>query len=100
MASNIAFSSSSTSENSVNSTLFFDEKWKLSKKEGSCRRNGSTKSSSSSSSSSSFLSGNSSNRRCAFSRKCSRLVQEQRARFYIMRRCVVMLICWRDYGDS
>ncbi|KAL9230141.1 hypothetical protein vseg_005529 [Gypsophila vaccaria] len=75
-------------------TIYFDEKWKLSKKEvgprsRSCR------------SSSSFLSGISSNRRCAFSRKCARLVQEQRARFYIMRRCVVMLICWRDYnGDS
>jgi len=65
-------------------TLYFDEKWKLSKKEGR-----------------SSLSGISSNRRCAFSRKCARLVQEQRARFYIMRRCVVMLICWRDYnGDS
>ncbi|KAK4759993.1 hypothetical protein SAY87_023124 [Trapa incisa] len=38
-------------------------------------------------------------RRCSFTRKCSRLVREQRARFYIMRRCVTMLICWRDYGD-
>ncbi|KAJ8438457.1 hypothetical protein Cgig2_027137 [Carnegiea gigantea] len=76
-----------------NSSLYLDEKWKLSKKEGSSR-------SSSLKSSASFLSGNSSNRRCAFSRKCARLVKEQRARFYIMRRCVVMLICWRDYGDS
>ncbi|KAJ1265959.1 hypothetical protein BS78_08G113900 [Paspalum vaginatum] len=24
------------------------------------------------------------------------LVREQRARFYIMRRCVTMLVCWRD----
>jgi hypothetical protein len=24
------------------------------------------------------------------------LVKEQRARFYIMRRCVTMLVCWRD----
>ncbi|TVU49602.1 hypothetical protein EJB05_00937, partial [Eragrostis curvula] len=24
------------------------------------------------------------------------LVKEQRARFYIMRRCVSMLVCWRD----
>ncbi|CAN0909540.1 Small polypeptide DEVIL 11 [Linum grandiflorum] len=39
-------------------------------------------------------------RRCSFSRKCARLVKEQRARFYIMRRCVTMLICWRDYSDS
>ncbi|RLM98992.1 hypothetical protein C2845_PM06G31920 [Panicum miliaceum] len=24
------------------------------------------------------------------------MVREQRARFYIMRRCVTMLVCWRD----
>ncbi|CAM0949435.1 unnamed protein product [Alopecurus aequalis] len=24
------------------------------------------------------------------------LAREQRARFYIMRRCVTMLVCWRD----
>lgn len=37
-----------------------------------------------------------------FTRKCGRLAREQRARFYIMRRCVVMLICWTDnhnYSD-
>ncbi|KAH7855146.1 hypothetical protein Vadar_021741 [Vaccinium darrowii] len=74
--------------------LYFDEKWKLSKKDGS-------RSSSASRSSISHLTKNSSRRsRCTFSRKCARLVKEQRARFYIMRRCVTMLICWRDYGDS
>ncbi|KAK9047953.1 hypothetical protein SSX86_033085 [Deinandra increscens subsp. villosa] len=46
------------------------------------------------------LSRSGSHRRCAFTRKCARLVKEQRARFYIMRRCVTMLVCWRDYGDS
>ncbi|PHU16962.1 hypothetical protein BC332_12657 [Capsicum chinense] len=40
------------------------------------------------------------NKRCAFTRKCASLVKEQRAKFYIMRRCVTMLICWRDYRDS
>lgn len=35
-------------------------------------------------------------RRCSFTKKCARMAKEQRARFYIMRRCVVMLICWRD----
>ncbi|KAK4765746.1 hypothetical protein SAY86_026836 [Trapa natans] len=34
--------------------------------------------------------------RRSFTRKFSGLVKEQRARFYIMRRCVVMLICWND----
>ncbi|RWV79981.1 hypothetical protein GW17_00058809 [Ensete ventricosum] len=33
----------------------------------------------------------------SFSSRCGRLAKEQRARFYIMRRCVTMLVCWRDY---
>ncbi|XP_019085765.1 PREDICTED: uncharacterized protein LOC109126550 [Camelina sativa] len=36
----------------------------------------------------------------SFTRKCGRLVKEQRARFYIMRRCVVMLICWTDNHNT
>ncbi|XXG75240.1 hypothetical protein AAC387_Pa07g3791 [Persea americana] len=63
--------------------LYFDEKWKLSKKEGR----------------GSFLR-SSSRGRSSFTRKCATLVKEQRARFYIMRRCVTMLVCWRDYSDS
>ncbi|OMO50249.1 hypothetical protein CCACVL1_30548 [Corchorus capsularis] len=35
----------------------------------------------------------------AFGRRCSRLVKEQRARFYILRRCVTMLVCWHECGD-
>ncbi|KAK9284021.1 hypothetical protein L1049_012280 [Liquidambar formosana] len=69
--------------------FYLDEKWKLSKKEGSRSR-----------SSTSPLMKNTSNRRCSFTRKCARLVKEQRAKFYIMRRCVTMLICWREYSDS
>ncbi|KAJ1389403.1 hypothetical protein SESBI_38306 [Sesbania bispinosa] len=54
--------------------LYFDEKWKLSKKEGSTR---------SRSSSTPFIkSSSTTQRRCAFARKCARLVKEQRARFY------------------
>ncbi|KAG4940845.1 hypothetical protein JHK87_044716 [Glycine soja] len=41
-------------------------------------------------------SSSSTQRKCAFARKCARLVKEQRARFYIMRHCVIMLICWHD----
>ncbi|PIA35543.1 hypothetical protein AQUCO_03500121v1 [Aquilegia coerulea] len=26
------------------------------------------------------------------------LVRERRSRFYIVRRCVVMLLCWHKYG--
>jgi hypothetical protein len=36
--------------------------------------------------------------RPSFSGRCARLVKEQRARFYIMRRCVTMLVCWREYA--
>ncbi|KAI6668953.1 hypothetical protein NL676_003838 [Syzygium grande] len=79
----------------------FDEKWKLSKKESLSSRSRSSSSSYSSSSTSSIMkSSASSRRRCSFTRKCARLVREQRARFYIMRRCVTMLICWHEYGDS
>lgn len=35
--------------------------------------------------------------RSSFSSRCANLVKEQRAKFYIMRRCVTMLMCWRDY---
>ncbi|KAM7492024.1 hypothetical protein LguiA_034945 [Lonicera macranthoides] len=48
----------------------------------------------------SSLMSNSSNKRCAFTSKCAALVKEQRARFYIIRRCVTMLICWRENRDS
>ncbi|URE32786.1 hypothetical protein MUK42_06490 [Musa troglodytarum] len=61
--------------------IYTDEKWKLSEKES---RSSSTKE----------------GRRKpprSFSSRCASLVKEQRARFYIMRRCVTMLICWRDY---
>ncbi|KAL3521118.1 hypothetical protein ACH5RR_019267 [Cinchona calisaya] len=75
------------------SHFYLDERWKLSKKESSTRSCRSTASFTKNPSSSSH-------KRCAFTRKCARLVKEQRARFYIMRRCVTMLICWRDYTDS
>ncbi|KAF3433679.1 hypothetical protein FNV43_RR24782 [Rhamnella rubrinervis] len=71
--------------------FYFDEKWKLSKKEASSRSRSST---------CPLMKNSSSHRRCSFTRKCARLVKEQRARFYIVRRCVTMLICWRDYSDS
>ncbi|KAE8718031.1 peptidyl-prolyl cis-trans isomerase FKBP20-1-like isoform X1 [Hibiscus syriacus] len=67
-------------------SFYIDNKWKLSKKENS--------------SSSLTATTTPTSKRCAFTRKCAKLVKEQRARFYIMRRCVIMLICWRDYTDS
>ncbi|KAL4296565.1 hypothetical protein GQ457_12G010520 [Hibiscus cannabinus] len=35
----------------------------------------------------------------SFGEKCSHLVKKQRAKFYILRRCIAMLVCWRDRGD-
>ncbi|XVF05482.1 hypothetical protein REPUB_Repub05bG0175900 [Reevesia pubescens] len=106
-----------------------DEKWKISKKEASAgihcsssskfslTRSFSTKSISSkspllrSSSQKSSCSSSSSSSKCplprsysqkssSISRKCSSLAKEQKARFYIMRRCVAMLVCWHKHGDS
>ncbi|KAF8775346.1 hypothetical protein HU200_004758 [Digitaria exilis] len=42
--------------------------------------------------------GDGSGKGLSFSGRCARLVKEQRARFYIMRRCVTMLVCWREYS--
>ncbi|KAL5740818.1 hypothetical protein ACOSQ2_029998 [Xanthoceras sorbifolium] len=35
----------------------------------------------------------------SFGQKCSHLVKKQRARFYIVRRCIAMLVCWHERGD-
>ncbi|URE31983.1 DVL family [Musa troglodytarum] len=67
-----------------------DEKWKLCKKGsrregGAVREGGRWRRSAAATASRSFSS------------RCAGLAKEQRARFYIMRRCVTMLVCWRDY---
>ncbi|OMO83443.1 hypothetical protein COLO4_22503 [Corchorus olitorius] len=31
---------------------------------------------------------------------CLAMVNERRSRFYIARRCIVMLLCWHKYGKS
>jgi hypothetical protein len=72
--------------------MCMDDKWKLSKK-------GSRRSSASASATSSpvSLKGRASriSGRSVPGRLAS-LAREQRARFYIMRRCVTMLVRWRD----
>ncbi|KAF6150321.1 hypothetical protein GIB67_034020 [Kingdonia uniflora] len=70
--------------------FYIDDNSKLSKKDQFIR----------STSSSGFVGNSKKSKKSSFSRKCASLVKEQRARFYIMRRCVTMLICWRDYADS
>lgn len=95
--------------------FYVDEKWKFTKKSrnnGSCRRvsaggggdpflkrsasardqaiGGRRTAGAGAGSAASSASGSS------FSSRCAGLVKEQRARFYIMRRCVTMLVCWKD----
>ncbi|KAJ4777827.1 hypothetical protein LUZ62_062084 [Rhynchospora pubera] len=31
-------------------------------------------------------------------RGCFAVIKEQRSRFHILKRCVVMLLCWHKYG--
>ncbi|XP_020577778.1 uncharacterized protein LOC110022942 [Phalaenopsis equestris] len=110
--------------NSKSSYLFFflhymdpymDEKWKLSKnkssRNSSVRRESSSTAaaaattSSSGDGSSAYLKRSSSMPAAraantgpsSFTSRCTNVVKEQRSRFYIMKRCVTMLICWRDY---
>ncbi|XWS12842.1 hypothetical protein CRYUN_Cryun37aG0125200 [Craigia yunnanensis] len=33
-------------------------------------------------------------------KRCLTMAKEQRSRFYILRRCVIMLLCWQKYGKS
>ncbi|XP_018814022.1 uncharacterized protein LOC121266770 [Juglans microcarpa x Juglans regia] len=35
----------------------------------------------------------------SFGQKCSHIVKKQRAKFYILRRCIAMLVCWRERGE-
>nr|XP_043635203.1 small polypeptide DEVIL 10-like [Erigeron canadensis] len=31
-----------------------------------------------------------------FGKKCSHIAKKQRAKFYIVRRCIAMLVCWHE----
>ncbi|XP_004493987.1 small polypeptide DEVIL 16 [Cicer arietinum] len=35
----------------------------------------------------------------SFGQKCSHLVKKQRAKFYILGRCVAMLLCWHERAE-
>ncbi|XP_015898448.1 small polypeptide ROTUNDIFOLIA LIKE 3 [Ziziphus jujuba] len=35
----------------------------------------------------------------SFGQKCSHLVKKQRAKFYILRRCIAMLVCSHERGE-
>ncbi|KAG6401540.1 hypothetical protein SASPL_138399 [Salvia splendens] len=38
-------------------------------------------------------------RRSSLSEKCRHLAKKQRAKFYILRRCIAMLVCWHERND-
>ncbi|KAL5055843.1 hypothetical protein RYX36_036525 [Vicia faba] len=103
-----------------------DEKWKLSKKEKSstsstkssifsrsCSTRGSSSkspllskslsqkcSSTSNNNNNDNLSRSYSQKSPSIGKKCTNIAKEQKARFYIMRRCVAMLVCWHKHGDK
>ncbi|XP_058749264.1 small polypeptide DEVIL 16 [Vicia villosa] len=35
----------------------------------------------------------------SFGQKCSHLVKKQRAKFYILRRCIAMLLCYHERSE-
>jgi hypothetical protein len=82
--------------------MCLDEKWKLSSssKKGSRRRSAAVAPATSEASPRGLNKGRTSSRglaaRSAVPGRLASLVKEQRARFYIVRRCVTMLVCWRD----
>ncbi|KAK7262483.1 hypothetical protein RJT34_30057 [Clitoria ternatea] len=103
-----------------------DGKWKVSKKEAgsssqsatsskslfsrSCSTRGSSSNSpllrslsqksSSTSKSNNHLPRSFSQKNPSIGKKCTSIAKEHKARFYIMRRCVAMLVCWHKHGDS
>ncbi|KAK6943848.1 DVL protein [Dillenia turbinata] len=36
----------------------------------------------------------------SFGQKCNHMVKKQRAKFYILRRCIAMLVCWHERDDD
>ncbi|KAF3628788.1 hypothetical protein BC332_17312 [Capsicum chinense] len=65
----------------------------------SLSRNSSQKSTSSSSSKSRLT--KSASQKCAnFRSKCNNMAKEQKSKFYIVKRCIGMLVRWKKHGDS
>ena len=71
--------------------MCLDDKWKMSKKDIG-RSTAATVSPAGVKGRTSRSSG----RSVAVPGRLASLAREQRARFYIVRRCVTMLVCWRD----
>ncbi|CAD6269725.1 unnamed protein product [Miscanthus lutarioriparius] len=80
--------------------MCLDEKWKLSSSSRKGSRRSAAVAPATSEASPRGLKGRTSSRgpaaRSVVTGRLASLVKEQGARFYIMRRCVTMLVCWRD----
>ncbi|KAK8925686.1 hypothetical protein KSP39_PZI019024 [Platanthera zijinensis] len=70
-----------------------DEKWKLSKNKSSSRNSRISRQEEETRT----VAGSDDGQQPSFTSRCTNVVKEQRSRFYILRRCVKMLVCWRDY---
>ncbi|CAN1231302.1 Small polypeptide DEVIL 18 [Linum grandiflorum] len=79
-----------------------DEKWKLSKSYSTKT----TSTAAASSTTSNFTSGSGASTSGgggsppSITRKCSKMAKEHKARFYIVKRCVAMLVCWHKHGGE
>ncbi|CAN1231306.1 Small polypeptide DEVIL 18 [Linum grandiflorum] len=71
-----------------------DEKWKLSKSYSTKT----TSTAAASSTTSNFT--RSGGSPPSITRKCSKMAKEHKARFYIVKRCVAMLVCWHKHGGE
>nr|CAB3466261.1 unnamed protein product [Digitaria exilis] len=80
--------------------MYMDDKWKLSssKKAAGSRRSAAVAPAAAEMASPRGLKARTSRgmARSSVPGRLASMVKEQRARFYIMRRCVTMLVCWRD----
>ncbi|VFQ98826.1 unnamed protein product [Cuscuta campestris] len=82
-----------------------EAKWKLSKNDP-CTRSCSSSGLSQKKSGAASMRRSSSQRTAAggggnnFTRKCSNMAKEQKAKFYIVKRCIGMLLHWNKHRDS
>ncbi|KAJ8637911.1 hypothetical protein MRB53_012178 [Persea americana] len=44
------------------------------------------------------ISSNSNSRVCGLGKRCLTIARHQRTRFYIIRRCISILLCWHDHA--
>ncbi|CAN1231304.1 Small polypeptide DEVIL 18 [Linum grandiflorum] len=77
-----------------------DEKWKLSKSYSTKTTSTAAASSTTSGGGSGASTSGGGGSPPSITRKCSKMAKEHKARFYIVKRCVAMLVCWHKHGGE